>query len=71
MKIKKHNSEQIIKKLREGDVMLANGKTTGQVIQALEISEQTFHRWRKQYGGMKADGGIKSLRWSFVRSYMF
>jgi len=36
-------------------VMLAAGKTIGQVIQALEISEQTFHRWRKQYGGMKAD----------------
>jgi transposase-like protein len=35
--------------------MLAVGKTIGQVCQALEISEQTFHRWRKQYGGMKAE----------------
>ncbi len=55
MKGKKHKPEQIIKKLREADVMLATNKTIGQVTQALEISEQTFHRWRKQYGGMKAD----------------
>ena len=34
--------------------MLAVGKTLGQVCQALEVSEQTFHRWRNQYGGMKA-----------------
>ena len=32
--------------------MLAAGQTVGQVVQALEISEQTFHRWRRQYGGM-------------------
>lgn len=55
MKGKKHRPEQIIKKLREADAMLAAGKTIGQVAQALEISEQTFHRWRNQYGGMKAE----------------
>ena len=55
MKGKKHKPEQIIKKLREADTMLAAGKTIGQVAQALEISEQTFHRWRNQYGGMKAE----------------
>jgi len=55
MKRKKHTAEQIIKKLREADVMLASGKTIGQVVQSLEISEQTYHRWRKQYGGMKAE----------------
>jgi transposase-like protein len=55
MKRKKHSAEQIIKKLREGDAMLASGKTIGQACQALEISEQTFHRWRNQYGGMKAE----------------
>jgi putative transposase len=55
MKRKKHNAEQIIKKLREADAMLAGGKTIGQACQALEISEQTFHRWRNQYGGMKAE----------------
>tara|TARA_B100001123_G_scaffold329876_1_gene371566 strand:+ start:776 stop:1057 length:282 start_codon:yes stop_codon:yes gene_type:complete len=52
---KKHSPEQIIKKLREADAMIASGKTIGQVAQALEITEQTFHRWRNQYGGMKAE----------------
>ena len=55
MKGKKHKPEQIIRKLREADAMLSADKTIGQVCQALEISEQTFHRWRNQYGGMKAE----------------
>ena len=55
MKGKKHSPEQIIKKLREADTMISTGKTIGQVVQSLEISEQTFHRWRNQYGGMKAE----------------
>ena len=55
MKSRKHKPEQIIKKLREADAMLVAGKTIGQVAQALETSEQTFHRWRNQYGGMKAE----------------
>jgi len=52
---KRHTAEQIIRKLREADTMLAAGKTIGQVVQVLEVSEQTFHRWRNQYGGMKAE----------------
>ena len=48
MTSRKHKPEQIIKKLREADAMLAAGKTIGQVAQSLEISEQTFHRWRNQ-----------------------
>jgi transposase-like protein len=52
---KRHSPEQIITKLREADTMLAAGKTIGQVVQSLEISEQTFHRWRQQYGGMKSE----------------
>ena len=52
---KRHTPEQIIRKLREADTMLAAEKTIGQVVQALGISEQTFHRWRNQYGGMKAE----------------
>lgn len=52
---KRHSPEQIIRKLREAEAMLAVGKTLGQVVQALETSEQTYHRWRNQYGGMKAE----------------
>ena len=47
MKGKKHSPEQIIKKLRKANAMLATGKTIGQVAQTLEICEQTLHRWRK------------------------
>ena len=52
---RRHSPEQIIRKLRESDTMMAAGKTIGQVCQVLEVSEQTFHRWRNQYGGMKAE----------------
>jgi len=52
---RRHTAEQIIRKLREADGMLAGGQTIGQVCQALGVSEQTFHRWRNQYGGMKAE----------------
>jgi transposase-like protein len=51
---KRHSPEQIIAKLREADVMLTGGASIGQVCQRLEVSEQTYHRWRNQYGGMKA-----------------
>ena len=61
MKRTRHKAEQIVKKLRDADAMLASGKTFGQVCQALEVSEQTFHRWRNQYGGMKA-GEAKRLK---------
>ena len=47
--------EQIIRKLREAERMLGEGKTIPEAAKALEISENTFHRWRNQYGGMKAD----------------
>ncbi len=55
MKGKRHTPEQIIARLREADAMLGNGSTIGQVCQRLAIAEQTFHRWRQQYGGMKAN----------------
>ena len=55
MKGKKHRPEQIIKKLREADALLSADKSIGQICQALEVSEQTYHRWRTQFGGMKAE----------------
>ncbi len=61
MKQKRHTPEQIITRLREADAMLGAGKTIGQVVQHLGVSEQTFHRWRNQYGGMKA-GDAKRLK---------
>jgi len=55
MKRKRHGPEQIIRKLREADTLLSAGKMIAEVCQQLAISEQTFHRWRNQYGGMKAN----------------
>ncbi len=55
MKRKRHNPEQIIRKLRVADGMLSGGKDIAAVCQALEVSEATFHRWRNQYGGMKVN----------------
>ncbi len=61
MKRRRHTPEQIIRKLREADRMLAEGAEVPEVAKALEVSEQTLHRWRAQYGGMKADDA-KELR---------
>lgn len=61
MKRRRHTPEQVIRKLREADRMLAEGKGIPEVAKALEVSEQTFHRWRNQYGGMKANDA-KELR---------
>jgi transposase-like protein len=52
---KRHTPEQIVKKLRNADAMLNAGQELAAVLQALEVSEASYHRWRKQYGGMKAD----------------
>jgi putative transposase len=55
MKRRRHTPEQIIRKLAEGDKLLAEGKTIEEVARRLEITDSTFHRWRNQFGGMKAD----------------
>jgi len=51
---KRHTPEQIVARLREADALLNAGQSLAQVIQHLGVSEATFHRWRNQYGGMKA-----------------
>ena len=61
MKRRRHTPEQIIRKLREAERMLGEGKQVPEVAKALEVSEQTFHRWRNQYGGMKAED-VKRLK---------
>src|ERR1700683_1962329 len=61
VKRRKHTPEQIIRKLREAEQMLSEGKQIPEVAKALEVSEQTFHRWRNTYGGMKAED-VKRLK---------
>ena len=52
---RRHGPEQIVRKLRDADAMLNAGKDLAAVLQALEISEATYVRWRNQYGGMKSE----------------
>jgi len=52
---KRHNPEQIVRKLRDADAMLNAGQELAAVLQTLEVSEATYHRWRDQYGGMKSE----------------
>src|SRR3954453_13995657 len=55
MKRKRHTPEQIVRKLREGDRLLNEGRDLTEVLRHLEVSESSWNRWRAQYGGMKAD----------------
>jgi len=61
MKRRRHTPEQIVRKLAEGEKLLGEGKSIDEVARHLEITESTWHRWRNQYGGMKADDA-KELR---------
>ena len=55
MKRRRHTPEQIVRKLREAERLLGEGQTIAKAAKQVEISEQNYHRWRNQYGGMKAD----------------
>jgi putative transposase len=61
VKRRRHTPEQIVRKLREVERLLGEGQTIAEAAKQVEISEQTYHRWRAQYGGMKADDA-KRLR---------
>ena len=55
MSRRRHTAEQIITALREAEVGLANGKTIAMISREFGISEQTYYRWRREFGGMKVD----------------
>ena len=52
---KRHTAEQIVGKLREAEVELAKGRPMVEVVRKLGITEQTYYRWRKEYGGLRTD----------------
>jgi len=58
---KKHTPEQVINKLREAEVALAQGKTVAEASRQLGVTEQTFYRWRSEYGGLRVDR-VKKLK---------
>ena len=55
MKRRRHTPEQTVRKLREAERLLGEGQTIAEAAKQVEIPEQTYHRWRNQYGGMQAD----------------
>ena len=55
MKGKRPPAEQIVNKLRQAEVLLAQGQTVAQISKTLGITDQTYYRWRKEYGGVKSD----------------
>jgi len=55
MKRIRHNPEQIIRKLKTAEQLIAQGKTVADICRALEVSQATYHRWRQLYGGMQAE----------------
>lgn len=61
MSRRRHTPEQVVRKLREADRLLGEGWELPEVVKALEVSEATYHRWRAQYGGMKAED-VKRLK---------
>jgi len=61
VKYRRHTPEQVVRKLREADRMLGEGADLDAVCRHLEVSQPTYHRWRAQYGGMKADD-VKRLK---------
>jgi putative transposase len=52
---KRFTAEQIIIKLREAEILLAKGKTVAQVCRGLQVTENTYYRWKKEYGGLRVD----------------
>jgi len=55
MKRTRHTPEQIIRKLKTAEQLLAQGKTIADVCRVLEVAQPTYHRWRQLYGGMQAE----------------
>jgi putative transposase len=52
---KRHTAEEVIGKLREAEVLLAQGRSVADAAKAIGVTEQSYYRWRREYGGLKSD----------------
>jgi hypothetical protein len=58
---KRHRAEEIVAKLRQVDVLMAQGRPVGDAVRAIGVTEVTYYRWRNEYGGLKGDQ-VKRLK---------
>ena len=58
---KKHKPEEIVAKLRQVDVLLSQGRSVGEAVRSIGVTQFTYYRWRKEFGGLKGDQ-VKRLR---------
>ena len=58
---KKHKAEEIVAKLRQGDVLTAQGRPVAEAVRTIGVTEVTYYRWRSEYGGLKGDQ-VKRLK---------
>lgn len=58
---KKHKPEEIVAKLRQVDVLLSQGRSVGEAVRSIGVTHVTYHRWRKEFGGLKGDQ-VKRLK---------
>lgn len=56
---KRHSAEEIVNKLREAEVLIANGTTIALVCKQIGVTDQTYYKWRREYGGLKTDQAKK------------
>ncbi len=64
---KRYTAEQIIGHLSQAEIPISEGKTVAEVVRELGVSEQTYYRWRKEYGGMEVDP-LQCFLATFIRS---
>lgn len=58
---KKHRPEEIVAKLRQVDVLLSQGRSVGEAVRSIGVTQHTYYRWRKEFGGLKGDQ-VKRLK---------
>ncbi len=66
-----YTSEQIIRKLREAEVLIAEGMTTRNAARQIGVTEQTYYRWRKEYGGMKVNQAKRLKAYGSTMGHVF
>ena len=66
MAMKRHRAEQIVAKLRQIEVLTAQGKVLAAACKEAAVSEQTYYRWRKEYGGLKLEQAKKFYEWALT-----